>query len=227
MAAMPPLPTFVGRVTWQNPLLLPAELYPPMSVPPGVAPHFPFLVPLAEIVRRSQARRDRYGYSVDLTNALSRFPAGYTDTSLRLSFPDLKRQWRREGREWLFDGGQILLTLEVGVYADERAGDRDEALVRILEHELLHVRDEIELVQQWLPARALRTPFVTSHFRAPIPEAEFQRRICGSGDGSGSELEQLIQRSLWIPESSSRARVLHEQRPEDGERIRQLLGDGP
>jgi hypothetical protein len=79
-----------------------------------------------------------------------------------------------------------------------------------------HVRDEQVIVNVDLPARLLAHSAIMSDFKAPINASDFGRRIRGSGDGSGSELEQSIQRIVWIYMSSDKASELHREHPQHG-----------
>lgn len=217
---------FFGRVRYRNQLLLPRGLYPPITVPTGVPVYHPLAASMADMIRIATERRRKYDYVVDLTDALSRFPAGYTHSDLAVRFVDFDRQWRRDGSSWRYQGGRICLDLTVAIYADDRASDRPRCLMLILEHELLHVADEIDIVTNWLPQAVARAKFLPGHFQVPIPDREFDARIRGSGAGEGSEFERIIQRSLWIPESSRRAAKLHADHPEDGKKIKECLDRG-
>jgi hypothetical protein len=214
---------FFGRVRYKNQILLPRGLYPPISVPPGVVAYHPFAASMADMIRLGTERRRKYDYTVDLTDALSRFPAGYTHTDLAVRFVNFDRQWRRDGSFWRYQGGQVCLDLTVAVYADERASDRPRCLMLILEHELLHVADEIDIVTNWLPHAVARARFIPGHFQIPIRDDEFNSQLRGPGQGEGSGFERIIQRSLWIPESSRRAARLHAEHPEDGKKIKECM----
>jgi hypothetical protein len=220
--------TFTARIVYQNAEALPAELRRGVTVPAGVEARRPTFRTLAQIVQVQQARGRRFNYA----NAgdLSRFAVGYTDTDLAVSFADFGRSWRSEGDFWRFCGGEIVLTCSIGVYIDERANTaaRRRCLEMILTHELLHVRDEIDIVRNWLPREALQDAFIRSNLSAEarVPATNFDTRIRGTGDGRGSDLERRLQRELYIRESSDRAAALHRNRPQDMQAIGRCMGAG-
>lgn len=222
------LPTFAVSVVYQNTGRLPAEMRRRVSAPAGVEARQPFFASLSGLVLVKQARRRRFGYEGE--DSLAQFAVGYTDTDLAVSFSNFGSSWRRDGDIWRFAGGEILLTLSVGVHVDERANaaGRRRCLELILEHELLHVRDEIDIVTNWLPAQALADAFVRANVSADarIPANDFDARIRGTGDGRGSALEQRIQRQIYIFESGDRAAALHRGRPQDMRNIGRCMGAG-
>jgi hypothetical protein len=221
-------PTFAGRVVYQNIDALSDDLRRGVAIPAGVEARQPFFRTLAQIVQVQQARSRRFDYPQ--AGSLSTFAVGYTDTDLSVSFANFGRSWRSEGEFWRFTGGEVVLTCSIGVYVDERAGtaERRRCLEMILTHEFLHVRDEIDIVTNWLPREALGDAFVRSNLspQTRIPAVHFDTRIRGSGDGRGSDLERRIQRELYIRESSDRAAALHRDRPQDMQAIGRCMG-GP
>ena len=218
-------PTFSARVVYQSDHAVPAEIRKRIGVPAGVEARQPFYASLAGIVQVRQARQRRFGYQED--GGLGGIAAGFTDTDLTVAFADFARSWQRDGEVWKFLGGALVLTLAVGVHIDERTrqAGRRRCLEMILEHELLHVRDEIDIVTNWLPAAALADSFVRASLTAAarVPAAHFDAWIRGSGDGGGSDLERRLQRELYIAESGTRAATLHRQRPKDTQRITACL----
>lgn len=224
-AASAGLPNFVVSVVHRNTQPLPADFRPRPQAPAGVPLRLPFFGSLADIVNVQIARQRRFDYPSSAT--LGGFAAGYTDTDLAVGFADFANQWRCESGFWRFLGGDVSLTLSIGVHADERtrpAGKR-RCLAMILEHEWIHVQDEIDIVTNWLPREALADAFVRANLSAAarIPAADFDARIRGTGSGRGSALERRLQRELYLHESSSRAAALHARRPRDGERIVQCI----
>ncbi|MGH8502239.1 MAG: hypothetical protein ACREVE_07145 [Gammaproteobacteria bacterium] len=217
---------FCGNVHYRNEVLFARGLYPPIEVPPGITPRQPFFASMADMIGLATQRRRKYEYNVDLSDSLSHFPAGYTHSDLAVRFLDFDRQWQRAGSSWRYQGGRICLDVTIGVYADERSRERPRCLSLILQHELLHVADEVEIAMEYLPWTAAQAPFIRSHFQVPIPDREFEARVRGSGGGEGSEFERLIQRSLWIPESSRRASQAHSDNPDDGRVIANCLKGG-
>ena len=215
-------PTFSARVVYQSDHAVPAEIKKRIGVPAGVEARQPFYASLAGIVQVRQARQRRFAYQ---DTGLGGIAAGFTDTDLAVAFADFDKSWQRDGEIWKFLGGELVLTLSIGVHIDERTKQRRRCMELILEHELLHVRDEIDIVTNWLPAAALADSFVRASLTAAarVPAAHFDAWIRGSGDGGGSDLERRLQRELYIAESGTRAATLHRQRPKDTQRITACL----
>ena len=222
--AAPPAgqPTFSARVVYQSDHAVPADVRKRIGVPAGVEARQPFYASLAGIVQVRQARQRRFAYQ---DTGLGGIAAGFTDTDLAVAFADFDKSWQRDGEIWKFLGGELVLTLSIGVHIDERTKQRRRCMELILEHELLHVRDEIDIVTNWLPAAALEDAVVRASLTAAarVPAGHFDQWVRGDGDGRNSDLERRLQRSLYIGESSDRAAKLHRQRPKDGERIAACL----
>ena len=90
---------------------------------------------------------------------------GLTKAEFSLRFSNPGQQWKqvRTGSGppfWQFQGGDVFLEVEITVYVLDgdrpHPGDRisNRIFAIIVEHELLHVLDEIDLVSQWMPAQA-------------------------------------------------------------------------
>ncbi|MGH6962086.1 MAG: hypothetical protein ACREE7_16515 [Dongiaceae bacterium] len=218
-------PSFSARVVYQSVHPVPAEVKKRISVPAGVEVRQPFYASLAGIVLVRQARQRRFNYQDE--GGLGGIAAGFTDTDLSVAFADFARSWQRDGEVWKFLGGGLVLTLSVGVHIDERTRQpaRRRCMEMILEHELLHVRDEIDIVTKWLPQQALADALVRANLsaNARVPAAHFDEWIRGDGDGRNSDLERRLQRELYIAESGARAAALHRSRPKDTQRISACL----
>ncbi len=218
--------TFIGNVTFGNQLMFPRELYPAISVPPGVTPYDAIAKTMAEMVTISTDRNRRYDYRSAVSAGIG-IPAGFTLSDLSVRFLHFGQQWRRTGDNWTYCGGTINLNLTLTVYADSRTVNKARCWALILEHELLHVADEIEIVKNHLPRTLSQSPMIRGFLQQPIANSDFQRDIRGTGSGEGSVFEQRIQRSIWVPESSARAARLHQQRPGDGTAIRDCINESP
>ncbi len=214
---------FVGQVNFVNQLLLPRGLYPEINVPSDVTVYDAIPKTLAEMVTISIDRRNQYAYTTESNYNGFSFPAGYTRSDLSVRFADFDRQWQCTNGQWRYLGGRIELNLSLAVYADRRAESKPRCWAMILEHELLHARDEIEIVKNYLPNTLNNSPIVRGFLQQPTSAADFDRAIRGTGAGAGSEFEQRIQRIIWVPESSRRAAQLHLQRPGDGDAIRDCI----
>ena len=219
-------PTFKARIVYKSVDALPAELRKGVTVPAGVEAKAPIFSTLAGIVGIQQDRGKRFNYQS--AGDLSHFAVGYTDTDLSVSFADLSGSWRNDGEIWKFLGGEVIFTCTIGVYVDERAkpAAKRRCLEMIMTHEFLHVRDEIDIVTNWLPREVLNDAFVKANLSpdARIPAQHFDTRIRGTqGDGRGSDLERRIQRELYIYESIDRSAALHRSRPQDSKAIMECL----
>lgn len=176
----------------------------------------------ADMIRIANARRDRYQYQT-VVNNLTAMPAGYTLSDLGVRFSNLNQQWQRSGNNYRFLGGVIFLDLEITLYVTDQARDKPRCRDLIMRHEMMHVADEQRLVNHTLPQSLPTLPYINSDFRTPIAERIFNRRIRGTGEGHGSELEQAIQRNVWVISSSRLASELHSDHPEHGEEILRCL----
>jgi len=175
----------------------------------------------AEMIEIAIARRDRYQYQTAVS--LGARPAGYTLSDLTIRFSNLSDQWRHSGNAYQFVGGTIFLDLEITVYVTDEARNKPRCRDLIMRHEMMHVDDERTIVTRTLPGRLPTLPYITSDFRAPIAERDFNRRIRGDGHGRGSDLERAIQRNVWIHLSSDQAAELHGNHPGHGDEIRRCL----
>lgn len=211
--------TFIGQVNFVNQLLLPRALYPEINVPPDVTVYDAISKTMAEMITISIDRRRQYAYSTESNYARISFPAGYTRSDLAVRFANFDQQWQCVGGNWTYRGGCIQLDLTLAVYADQRAESKPRCWALILEHELMHARDEIDIVKNYLPSTLSSSPIVRGFLGQPIPDREFNATIRGRRAGEGSLFEQRIQQSIWVPESSRRASQLHQRRPGDGQAI--------
>ena len=212
---------FVGQVRFVNQLMFPRELYPEINVSPDLTVYDAISKSMAEMITISIERRDKYGYQTEAN--LGSFPAGYTRSDLDVRFENFDQQWRRNGDNWVYQGGSIKLELTLAVYADQRAKNRARCWSLILEHEYLHVCDEIDLVMNHLPQTLNSSPIIRGYLQMPTPDREFNDTFRGRGSGEGSEFERRIQESIWIGESSRRSASVHQRRPNDGQAIRDCI----
>lgn len=134
---------------------------------------------------------------------------GLTRAEFSFRFDDFDRQWRKEtsgGRPvWVFQGGDAYFEVEIEVFVLE--GDRpdpddpvsERIFALIVEHELLHVADEIEIVSDWMPPRAYADRVVRRHLAhgEPVPDRLFQ-------DWFGRQFESWLKNTLWVREHNRR-----------------------
>lgn len=200
-----PLPKFVGRVTIHN------------KQQGGIlVPEYTIRNDMQKI---AEERGKRYGYfdpqkKVGLGN-----PAGFTRSDLSIRFDNLKCQWLLSSGKYHYQGGIIYLDLELTVYVVAEAKNKPRCRDLIMKHEMSHVEDELEIVNKTLPTSSQMHKSIISDFSSPIKQSDFDKRIRGSGDGSGSELEQFIQRKIWVFMSSNKAEALHKKHPKHADEI--------
>jgi len=106
--------------------------------------------------------------------------AGLTVGDFSLAFQDFASQWQpvsQNGiRTWVFQGGALLLKSLVKIYVDDRFRDRQELLDLIMEHEFLHVADEIQVLRNDVPAR-LRDDSIVGQYliqKRPVDNSMFE-----------------------------------------------------
>jgi hypothetical protein len=184
---------FQPRVSYRNELLLPLNLYPPIRVPPGITARAPIFVSAQEMQRLSPSQTIRV-------------VAGLTHTQFSLRFVDLSKQWRqtRSGSaaaRWQFQGGTVCLELSIAVYVAEGFQQDVRIFATIIEHELLHVYDEVDLVTRYAPAEVRRDQYVQRYLieGREVDDSMFQRWFRGNG------FEQWIRDGVWVPEHNRRA----------------------
>lgn len=194
------------RITYGNDTVLPASRYA-IQVPHGLSPsdvREPTFVDPATMVSMLHASQSRHGTGLGVTH-------GLTTADFKVSFPDFAHQWRqiRNGRSapfWQFYGGDVYLDLTITVYVLEgdRPRPKDDLSARlfaiIVEHELLHVADEIDIVSTWMPANLGRDDMVLKYLTnaQPVDDAMFHSWFQGDG------LSKWLRDGFWAPEHSRR-----------------------
>src|SRR6266478_6958614 len=166
---------FEPTIRYRNDLLLPLQLYPPIRVPAGVSVRAPFFVSAAEMQRLAPAKTIKV-------------IAGLTTAEFSLHFANPSLQWRqvRSGgalTRWQFQGGKVSLNVLISVYVAEGFQSYNQALAVILEHELLHVQDEIDIVSRFMPMAALRDQYVQRYLveGREVDDPMYRRWFAGTG----------------------------------------------
>jgi hypothetical protein len=201
--------TFKPRIQFGNELLLPALLYG-IRVPPGLSPGrvpAPNFITPQTMVSLLQAQQSGHGRGLGVTH-------GLTKTEFAVCFANFNQQWRqvRTGTSlpaWQFQGGDVFLQATITVYVLD--GDRpqandpltDQLFAIIMEHELLHVVDEIDTVSNWMPARAAQDEMARKYLLAAEPVDNPMFQLWFRGDG----FTKWLQDGLWAPEHNRRARI--------------------
>lgn len=199
---------FESRVRYKNDLLLAVSLYPKFEVPAGLVVRVPSFVTAAKMQQLAPQR----------TLAVV---AGLTTVDFQLRFADPSGQWRRRmrgsTRMWEFQGGTVYLDAEIAVYVADgfrpRSPDepayypmQEKLYTVILEHEYLHVEDEVDLIQRFLPAKVRQDGQVLSKLirRQPLLDRQFHHWIRNRNAEGRTGLGQWIF-SDWANEHNRRA----------------------
>jgi hypothetical protein len=106
--------------------------------------------------------------------------AGLTVGEFSLAFEDFASQWRcvpqSAIKTWVFQGGAVFLKSLVKIYVDDRFRDRTDLLDLIMEHEFMHVADEIEVLRTDVPARLRDDSIVRQYLiqKMPVDNSMFE-----------------------------------------------------
>lgn len=201
-----PVYEFKPQVSYRNESRLPPALFGirvPASLAIGGVP-CPIYITPQQMLEKLRARpQHSAGRSIGAVH-------GLTETEFSLRFADFERQWRPVARgscrAWQFQGGPIFFELNVGLYMLEadrpQAGDRygRRIFAMIMEHELAHVADEIDIVSHWLPRRAYQVELVQRHLSQarPVDERSFRHWFLEG------RFESWLRDGLWLPEHHRR-----------------------
>jgi hypothetical protein len=204
-----PVYQFKPRISFGNDLLLPAALYG-IRLPAGLsatsvpAPNFVDPTTMISLLR-SPGRG--HGRGLGVTH-------GLTTAEFAVSFSNLAQQWRQVRTSsalptWQFQGGDVFFDVTITVYVLE--GDRpqpNDDLSRrlfavIMEHELLHVLDDIDIVSRWIAAEAYKDNKVLKYLSnaEAVDNAMFQSWFRGTG------FSNWLKDGLWTPEHNRRGSI--------------------
>lgn len=146
------LATFEIAVDLSGTTPLDASLRPSITthLAPPRQPFQPDFRSLAQIADIKMERQRTYDYrpagdGLDIA-------AGFTDTRLTVRFVNSAAQWTRDGDFYVYSGGTVRVIMQIRIYADQRTRDaaHRRCLILLMNHELLHVRDEIDIANNWL-----------------------------------------------------------------------------
>jgi hypothetical protein len=200
-----PVYDFKPRISFGTDVLLPATYG--VRVPPGLSaasvPAPTFIDPTT-MVSLLQSADSSHGRGLGVVH-------GLTKTEFAVTFPNPTHQWRqiRTGGafpSWQFQGGDVFFDITIKVYVLE--GDRpqpDDDLSRqlfaiIMEHELLHVLDETDIVSRWMAPQAIQDDKVLRYLSnaQPVDNAMFHSWFQGNG------FSNWLKDGLWAPEHNRR-----------------------
>lgn len=194
-------------------------------LPSGYTPFQPEFRSLAQIADIKLDRQRTYAYrpagdGLDIA-------AGFTDARLSVRFVNTASQWRRDGDFMVYLGGTVRITMQIRVYADERTqnGARRRCLPLLYNHELMHVRDEIDIATNWLRSAIENDAFVRGALTVGnrMNASQFDTNVRPGADGAGSYLETRIIQQVYLSESSARSAALHSSRPDDTRQLSACL----
>jgi hypothetical protein len=103
---------------------------------------------------------------------------GLTVTTFSVEFENAKSQWRQTAgsKAWEFLGGKVFLIAEMDIYVLDWYKDRADLVKKIMDHELLHVKDEIEIVTKFMPSRMPKQDLYKKYLidRTPVDDAMYR-----------------------------------------------------
>jgi hypothetical protein len=186
---------FKERISYCNQLLFPLGLYPAFQVPAGVTVPAPFIVTRSVMDRLARPS----GRSISTT-------AGYVRPTFHMRFANFTAQWRRlsgQPARRQFTGGTVYLDLTLAVYVQQRYS-ADDVITIILEHEMLHVADEIDIVKNYLPREFQNEAMINNYLiqKQPLLERTFQHYFVPRS-GQPSRLQELVH-NIWAAEHNRR-----------------------
>ncbi|HET7208953.1 MAG TPA: hypothetical protein VFI95_20420 [Terriglobales bacterium] len=168
--------TFRPNILWpSNDLLLPAQLFK-VKVPPGLSSFYvrdPNFVDVTKMMQLAKEDKTLPSGTLTMTN-------GLVTADLKVRFANPSAQWRRSSFsntkdpnrgpfQYQFTGGDVFLDLVLSINLLKSVDyDPDDDLsvqifARIYEHELLHVVDEVDIVNSWLVPRLNSDPTVARY----------------------------------------------------------------
>lgn len=215
--------TFRRRITWpKNDLLLPDDLFN-IHVPAGLGtmdvrvPKFVDMNQMMQLDSKGGATSSGGGLAIT---------EGLVKADLTVSFPNPGSQWRRSPMptardqnhgpcQFQFTGGEVILDLTLAIYLLNTAhyDPNDDLSVQIFatlyEHELLHVLDALDVINNWLPPRLNTEPTVVKYL------VQGQSYVYGTASMTIAQLEREFQTfigntiqvaifNLWATESNRR-----------------------
>lgn len=167
---------FVKKTKWINELLLPAEFYN-VQVPAGLGSfdvRAPKFVDVAGMTRASGSGIAHAGAGGQLG-----IVNGLVTNEIKVIFDNMAKQWRctpvggptsRTGPgQFQFQGGDVILEISLGVYilniSEPKPEDQISAdiFAAVYSHELLHVSDEIDILNNWLPPKVPVEPIIARY----------------------------------------------------------------
>lgn len=163
-----------------------------IHVPQGVIARMPFFVSAEQMQRLAPANTIKV-------------IAGLTvpEFSLKFSNPSQWTQVRLGGSvtRWQFTGGPVILDILISVYVADGYQSLKKIAATILEHEFLHVQDEIDLITNFMPKAALKDEYVDKYLTRgqDVDESMYRRWF------AGTSFSDWVRDGVWVPEHNKRA----------------------
>jgi hypothetical protein len=214
--------TFRRRISWpENDLLFSAGLHN-VKVPPGLGSMDVRVPNIVDINKMNQLSGGGNSSSAGIPGTY-----GFVRPNLTAIFPNPAAQWRRSPAlgaknpdfgpcQFQFTGGEVILDLTLEIYVVSGAEIvpnnhlSEQIFALVYEHELLHVVDALDIVNNWLPPRLNMEPDVVRYL------VQGQPCVYGTSSMRSSQLEKEFRTSttnplqatifaLWEAESDRRA----------------------
>lgn len=202
-----PVYQFLPRILHQHDLLFPTSLYG-VRVPTGLSSihiRVPTFVTPAQMISLLRSQRMASTGGLGIVH-------GLTTVDFAVRFSDMARQWQRVSRRdgpplWQFRGGDVYLEILLNIYILE--GDRpvsndpisQQIFSIIMEHELEHVADEIDIVSRWMPPRAYQDPMVQRY----LGQAQMLEDRTFHHWFTETHFSDWLKDGIWAPEHNRRA----------------------
>jgi len=203
-----PVYQFKPRIVHESELLLPTSLYG-INIPPSLSMadvRMPTFVSPTQMVAMLRTRSNQG------TNQRLGTVHGLTRAEFSVHFSNVSRQWRQVSSSgqlpmWQFMGGDIYLqiTLNIFILEHHRPVGNDpygrQIFAIIMEHELEHVVDEIDIVSRWMPPHAYQDRLVKNDLSHAQPVSDRNFRHWYLGD----EFSNYLKMRIWAHEHNRRA----------------------
>lgn len=165
---------FIPRAKYSKTLTRPLAFYASHCLLAGATAEIPFFVTTLELAKMKPSGGNP-GSTLGTV-------AGLTSVeSFSVSFDDVNQQWKKASTGaakpfWQFQGGPIYLDMVLTVRVDQRFKPRTDIVDVIMEHELLHVADDLDVLTNTLPKKILEDPLLREYFvdRKSVDDSMFQ-----------------------------------------------------
>lgn len=163
--------------------------YGHIHVPSGVSARMPIFVSAEQMQELAPAN------TIKIIAGLT-----VTDFSLKFSNPSQWTQVRLGNGVllWQFTGGPVILDILISVYVAQ--GFNNKTIALILEHEFLHVQDEIDIVSKFMPKAALKDQYVDKYLTRgqDLDDSMYQNWF------KGTMFSKWVHDNVWVPEHDKR-----------------------